>query len=62
VQLHPLTVLLALVFWGVLWGPLGVLLATPITSVLVVLLGHLPITRPIANLFAGRDKGQVPMS
>lgn len=53
VQLHPLTVLLTLIFWGVLWGPMGVLLATPITGVLTLLLSYAPATRPIANLLAG---------
>ena len=62
VRLHPLTVLLALVFWGVLWGPMGVLLATPITSVLVLLLAQLPIAQPIAKLFAGHDDGPATMS
>ena len=62
VELHPVVVLLALVFWGVLWGPMGVLLATPITSVLVLLLWHLPMARPIAKLFAGEGFREVSMS
>jgi AI-2 transport protein TqsA len=53
-QLHPLVVLLALMFWGVLWGPIGVLLATPITGVLALLSSYLPLTRPIANVLAGK--------
>jgi len=53
-QLHPLAVLLALMFWGVLWGPIGVLLATPITGVLALLSSYLPLTRPIANVLAGK--------
>ena len=54
VQIHPLAVLLALMFWGVLWGPLGILLATPITGVLALLSSYLSITRPIANVLAGK--------
>lgn len=53
-QLHPLAVLLALMFWGVLWGPIGVLLATPITGVLALLSSYLSLTRPIANVLAGK--------
>lgn len=52
-QLHPLTVLLVLVFWGVLWGPIGMLLAIPITSVLAMLSSRMEITRPVANLLSG---------
>lgn len=33
-DLDPLVVLLALVFWGMLWGPVGVLLAVPVTAAL----------------------------
>ncbi len=30
--LHPITVLLALIFWGMLWGPIGMVLAVPLTA------------------------------
>jgi len=56
VQLQPLAVLLALIFWGVLWGPLGVLLATPITGILALLASYSPLTRPIARLVADRPQ------
>jgi AI-2 transport protein TqsA len=53
VHLHPLGVLLVCMFWGVLWGPLGILLAAPITSATAMLLSQLEITRPVANLLRG---------
>ena len=53
-DLHPVTILLALVFWGLLWGVVGMLLAAPITAVLRIVLGRLEITRPVAELLAGR--------
>jgi AI-2 transport protein TqsA len=53
-DLHPVTILLALVFWGLLWGVVGMLLAAPITGVLRIVLGRLEITRPVAELLAGR--------
>jgi len=53
-DLHPVTVLLALVFWGLLWGVVGMLLAAPMTAVLRIVLGRLEITRPLAELLAGR--------
>lgn len=53
-ELHPITILLALVFWGLLWGPVGMLLAAPITAVLRIVLGRIETTRPIAELLSGR--------
>ena len=53
-DLHPVAILLALIFWGMLWGIPGMLLATPITAVMKILLSRLEYTRPIADLLAGR--------
>jgi AI-2 transport protein TqsA len=53
-DLHPVTILLALIFWGALWGFVGMLLAAPLTSVLRLLLEKLDVTRPVAELLAGR--------
>jgi AI-2 transport protein TqsA len=52
--LHPVSILLALVFWGLIWGPVGMLLAAPITAVMAIVLGRFETTRPISNLMAGR--------
>lgn len=53
-DLSPVTVLLALVFWGLLWGVVGMLLAAPITAVMRIVLEQFAMTRPIAELMAGR--------
>ncbi len=53
-DLHPVVVLMSLIFWGMLWGVLGMLLATPITAVLKILFEKLEPTRPLAHLMAGR--------
>ncbi len=53
-DLHPVVILVMLIFWGILWGIPGMLLATPITAVLKILFGRLEQTRPLANLLAGR--------
>jgi AI-2 transport protein TqsA len=56
-ELHPVTVLLALAFWGLLWGPVGMLLAVPITaSIRTVLVRFIP-TKPIGDLLAGQLPG-----
>ncbi len=53
-DLHPVTILMSLIFWGLLWGIVGMLLATPIMAVLKIIFSRLEITQPIAELFAGR--------
>ena len=40
--LSPVAVLVAAVFWTTLWGPVGLLLSTPLTVCLVVLGRHVP--------------------
>ena len=59
VGLHPITVLLALIFWGMLWGFVGMLLSVPLTLTLRILLDQSEFTRPLANAMAGRISGMV---
>ncbi|WP_343898125.1 AI-2E family transporter, partial [Craurococcus roseus] len=40
--LSPVSVIVATAFWAFLWGPIGLLLATPLTVCLVVLGRHVP--------------------
>lgn len=56
--LHPITVLLSLVFWGMLWGVPGMLLAAPITAVMRIVLDRIDATRPAADLLGGRFPGE----
>lgn len=53
-DLHPVTILLALMLWGALWGIVGMLLATPITASLKIMFERIDATRPVADLLAGR--------
>jgi AI-2 transport protein TqsA len=53
-DLHPVVILIALIFWGMLWGIVGMLLAVPITAVLKILFERLEHTAPIAHALAGR--------
>lgn len=53
-DLHPVTILLSLIFWGTLWGLVGMFLAVPITAVLKITFEKLEITAPVAHLLAGR--------
>ncbi len=53
-DLHPIAILMALIFWGMLWGIVGMLLATPITAVMKILFERLEATQPLAAVLAGR--------
>jgi AI-2 transport protein TqsA len=61
VKLHPVTVLLALIFWGVLWGVVGMFLAVPMTSVLRILLEKDEVTAPVARLMSGDMNAVAPV-
>jgi predicted PurR-regulated permease PerM len=41
-RLSPLAILLAIAFWTLLWGPIGLVLAVPLTLAIVVLGQHVP--------------------
>ncbi len=55
VGLSSLAVIIAAIFWTWLWGPVGLVIATPITACLVVLSSSVP-----ARDFIGRLLGQRP--
>lgn len=50
--LSPLAVMVSALFWGALWGPVGLLLSTPLTLCLVVAGRHISALEPITILFA----------
>ena len=51
-NLSPLGVLLALTFWGILWGILGMIISVPITSILVIMASRIPSLRFLAIWFS----------
>ncbi|MEW4487004.1 AI-2E family transporter [Thalassoglobus sp. JC818] len=53
-DLHPIVVLVALMFWGMLWGVVGMFLAVPITSGIRITLNEFEQTQGIAEMMAGR--------
>jgi AI-2 transport protein TqsA len=53
-DLSPVTIVMALVFWGLLWGGVGMLLAAPLTAILRIVLLQFETTRPVTDLMAGR--------
>ena len=48
-ELHPVTVILALSFWGLLWGPVGAILAVPITAIIRIVLLRFETVAPSAS-------------
>lgn len=52
--LHPVTIVLALLFFGMIWGVGGTILAVPLTAVTRLILERIESTRPVAELLAGR--------
>ncbi len=53
-DLHPIVVLLSLIFFGTIWGIIGMFLAVPITAVVKIFLERFGYTRAIAELIAGK--------
>jgi len=56
-NLHPVVPLVALVVFGMLWGPVGAVLAVPTTAVLKIAFERIPGGRPFADLLEGRFEG-----
>jgi predicted PurR-regulated permease PerM len=57
-NLSPITVIVALAFWGMLWGIVGMILAVPIMAVIVIICSQVPSTRYLAILLS--EKGNIP--
>ena len=45
-QLNPLTVSMSLLFWGWLWGAMGLVLAIPLTATVKIVCDHIEVLRP----------------
>jgi predicted PurR-regulated permease PerM len=49
VRLNALALTVSLLFWGWLWGPMGLILAVPITAVLKVVCDHVESLQPVGR-------------
>lgn len=64
VDLHPVAMLAGLVFWGVMWGFVGVLLAVPLTAFVKEVMARIEPLAPLADLMssgATRTPAVVPL-
>ena len=52
--LHPITIMVFLLFWGIVWGVAGMFLAVPITSLTKIVLQRFERTQYLAGLMAGK--------
>ena len=52
-KLHSVTIILSLIFWGILWGVIGVFLAAPITAIIKISFEKFETTLPFARLLEG---------
>lgn len=56
VNQNPLTVLGGLILWGFIWGPVGMILATPLTTCIQILCNNIDPLKPIGKLMSGDTK------
>ena len=53
-DLDPIVVLACLIFWSLVWGVMGALLAVPLTAIIKIVFSRHEATKPLANLLAGK--------
>ena len=54
-DLNPVIVVACLIFWALVWGVMGALLAVPLTSIAKMIFEQYESTRPLASILAGRN-------
>ena len=52
-ELHPVVLLMALIFWGMIWGIVGMFLAAPLTAIMKIIFQRIEFTVPVANVLSG---------
>lgn len=52
-ELHPIVVMLCLIFWGMVWSLPGMLLAAPLTAAVKIFLESAETTRPLGRVLGG---------
>ncbi len=58
-NLHPVTIMFFLVFWGFVWGIAGAFISVPLTVITQMILSRIEVTKPLADLMSGRFSSEV---
>ncbi len=53
-DLNPIVVVASLIFWALIWGIMGALLAVPLTVILKIFLQRFETTKPISDFISGK--------
>lgn len=53
-DIHPICILIFLMFWGLVWGVQGMFLAVPISAVIKIVFAQFEITQPLARLMSAK--------
>ena len=59
-ELHPITVMLGLIFWGMLWGLPGMFMRAPLTALCRICFESVDFTAPVARLLAAISGSSAP--
>jgi AI-2 transport protein TqsA len=51
-NLSPIVILISLIFWGYVWGIVGMMLAVPLTSAIKIVFENIPVLKPISSLIS----------
>lgn len=55
-NLSALLILVSLIFWGLVWGPWGMVLAIPLTTIIKIIFAHVTPLKPISILMGSKTK------
>jgi len=51
-NLSPIVILISLIFWGYIWGIVGMILAVPLTSAMKIFFENIPVLNPLADIIS----------
>jgi predicted PurR-regulated permease PerM len=51
-NISPIVILLSLIFWGYVWGIIGMMLAVPLTSAIKIIFSQIEGLKPIASMIS----------
>jgi len=54
-NLNPLVVIVSLIFWAIIWGPVGMVLAVPIASAIQIICANIDTLKPISIIMGGNE-------